>query len=149
MKKIIFTLMFAGFLFSAQEAPAQRVYEGQIKDTDAVQREVYAQIRVRPRFLSNKVSIRLDYGQERNFWGGDTRIRDENTGKVKKFNSAVDALNYMSLQGWEFVFAYTLPLGDGRDNIAEQTAALQEVNFLMKKRLTPDEVVIKEDGKGN
>ena len=146
MKKILLTILFAGFLFSAQEAVGQRVYEDQIKDSTAVQREVYAQVRVRPRFLSNKVSIRLDYGQERNFWGGDTRIRDENTGKVKKFNSAVDALNYMSLQGWEFVFAYTLPIGDGRDNIADQTAVLQEVNFLLKKRLTPDEVVIKKKG---
>ncbi len=44
----------------ASEATAQRVYEDQVKDKNAVQREVYAQIRVRPRFLSNKVSIRLD-----------------------------------------------------------------------------------------
>ena len=145
MNRLFLILAIAG-TFVVSEASAQRVYEDQVKDQNAVQREVYAQIRVRPRFLSNKVSIRLDYGQERNFWGGDTRIRDENTGKVKKFNSAVDALNYMSLQGWEFVFAYTLPLGDGRDNIAEQTAVVQEVNFLMKKRLTPDEVVIKKDG---
>ena len=136
MNRLFLILAIAG-TFVVSEASAQRVYEDQVKDQNAVQREVYAQIRVRPRFLSNKVSIRLDYGQERNFWGGDTRIRDENTGKVKKFNSAVDALNYMSLQGWEFVFAYTLPLGDGRDNIAEQTAVAQEVNFLMKKRITP------------
>jgi len=47
----------------------------------------------------------------------------------------VDALNYMSSQGWEFVFAYTLPIGDGRDNVVDQTVAAQEVNFLMKKRL--------------
>lgn len=146
MNRLFFMLLIVtGFVF-ANEANGQRVYEDQIKDSAAVQREVYAQVRVRPRFLSNKVSIRLDYGQERNFWGGDTRIRDENTGKVKKFNSAVDALNYMSLQGWEFVFAYTLPIGDGRDNIADQTAVLQEVNFLLKKRLTTDEVVIKKKG---
>lgn len=50
----------------------------------------------------------------------------------------------MSAQGWQFVFAYTLPIGDGRDNIADQTAVLQEVNFLMKKRLKPDEVVLQE-----
>ena len=139
MKKIITSMAFVGLFLLTHASYGQRVYEDQIKDAAAVQSEVYAQIRVRPRFLSNKVSIRLDYGQERNFWGGDTRIRDENTGKVKKFNSAVDALNYMSAQGWEFVFAYTLPIGDGRDNIADQTAVLQEVNFLMKKRLLPGE----------
>ncbi len=133
-KPLIFTLIL-GFLLISNVSFGQRVYESEVADTSVVQREVYAQIRIRPRFLSNKVSIRLDYGQERNFWGGDTRIRDENSGKVKKFNSAVDALNYMSAQGWEFVFAYTLPLGDGRDNVAEQTVVSQEVNFLMKKRL--------------
>ena len=146
MKKIITPMAFVALLLISHFGYGQRVYEGEIKDTDAIQREVYAQIRVRPRFLSNKVSIRLDYGQERNFWGGDTRIRDENTGKVKKFNSAVDALNYMSLQGWEFVFAYTLPIGDGRDNIADQTAVLQEVNFLMRKRLVPEEGKGEKDG---
>ncbi len=133
---IILALLLFPFIF-ANEANAQKVFESEVLDTAAVQKEVYAQIRIRPRFLSNKVSIRLDYGQERNFWGGDTRIRDEHSGKVKKFNSAVDALNYMSGQGWEFVFAYTLPIGDGRDNIADQTAVLQEVNFLMKKKIKP------------
>lgn len=147
MNKLIITTAMMALLLIGQEGVAQKVYEYDVKDTAAVQREVYAQIRVRPRFLSNKVSIRLDYGQERNFWGGDTRIRDQNSGKVKKFNSAVDALNYMSAQGWQFVFAYTLPIGDGRDNVADQTAVLQEVNFLMKKRLRPDEMVLTKDGK--
>ena len=127
--------MFLVGLALSNQANAQKVFESEVVDSAAIQREVYAQVRVRPRFLSNKVSIRLDYGQERNFWGGDTRIRDEESGKVKKFNSAVDALNYMSSQGWEFVFAYTLPIGDGRDNIADQTVAGQEVNFLLKKRI--------------
>ena len=132
---IMASLFMLAFLGINNQASAQRVYESEVLDSAATQREVYAQIRIRPRFLSNKVSIRLDYGQERNFWGGDTRIRDEQSGKVKKFNSAVDALNYMSSQGWQFVFAYTLPIGDGRDNIADQTAVLQEVNFLMKKKI--------------
>jgi len=127
-------MLSVGLALSYQ-ANAQKVFESEVRDSSAIQKEVYAQVRVRPRFLSNKVSIRLDYGQERNFWGGDTRIRDAESGKVKKFNSAVDALNYMSSQGWEFVFAYTLPIGDGRDNVADQTVAGQEINFLLKKRL--------------
>jgi len=135
MKRLSIILMFLVGLALSNQANAQKVFESEVVDSAAIQREVYAQVRVRPRFLSNKVSIRLDYGQERNFWGGDTRIRDEESGKVKKFNSAVDALNYMSSQGWEFVFAYTLPIGDGRDNIADQTVAGQEVNFLLKKRI--------------
>ncbi len=127
-------MLSVGLALSYQ-ANAQKVFESEVRDSSAIQKEVYAQVRVRPRFLSNKVSIPLDYGQERNFWGGDTRIRDAESGKVKKFNSAVDALNYMSSQGWEFVFAYTLPIGDGRDNVADRTVAGQEINFLLKKRL--------------
>jgi hypothetical protein len=34
-------------------------------------------------------------------------------GKVIKFNSAIDALNYMAKQGWEFVNAYPLSSGTG------------------------------------
>lgn len=134
MKKLFTLLLFSGILIVSNQSYAQKVFESEVVDPTTLQKEVYAQIRIRPRLLSNKVSIRLDYGQERNFWGGDTRIREEQNGKVKKFNSAVDALNYMSSQGWEFVFAYTLPLGDGRNNVVDQTAVAQEVNFLMKKR---------------
>lgn len=36
------------------------------------------------------------------------RMRDEETGKVKNFNSVIDALNYMSEQGWKFVNAYSI-----------------------------------------
>lgn len=37
-------------LMIGQKGIAQKVYEHDVKDTAAVQREVYAQIRVRPRF---------------------------------------------------------------------------------------------------
>ena len=37
----------------------------------------------------------------------DTEIRDENDRPVE-FNSAVDALNFMSTLGYEFVQAYTM-----------------------------------------
>ena len=134
MKIFITVLLFFVVLSYTDNLMAQKVYESDVAETAQDANENYAQIRVRPRLLSNKVSIRLDYGQERNFFGGDTRIREEHTNKVKKFNSAVDALNYMSTHGWEFIFAYTLPVGSGRDNIATQSVALQEVIFLLRKR---------------
>jgi hypothetical protein len=54
---------------------------------------------------ASKVSITVDFGEERSLWS-DPRLRDEQTGKVKIFNSMIDALNYMGKDGWEFVQAY-------------------------------------------
>lgn len=62
-------------------------------------------------FMHSKVSIEIDYGQERGFFT-DLRLRDEQNGKLAKFNSMVDALNYMGLSGWEFVQAYTVSAGN-------------------------------------
>ena len=42
------------------------------------------------------------------FSANDSRVRDEQTGKVKAFNSMVDALNAMGKDGWEFVQTYTV-----------------------------------------
>ena len=41
----------------------------------------------------------------------DNRMIDEQTGKVQTFNSMVDALNYMGNDGWEFVQAYIVTVG--------------------------------------
>ena len=54
--------------------------------------------------LSGRVSIDVDYGQERKF-GKMYFLRDEETGKTKKFNSITDALNYLGRQGWKLVIA--------------------------------------------
>ena len=36
----------------------------------------------------------------------DNRLRDEETRKLKKFNSEADALNYMGQLGWKMVNAF-------------------------------------------
>jgi hypothetical protein len=63
------------------------------------------------RFLSNKVTVQIDYGTEEStrFWG-DNRVKGPD-GKPIVFNSMVDALNYMGARGWEFVQAYTVTVG--------------------------------------
>lgn len=74
------------------------------------------------RFLSVKVTLAVDFGEEKDFWI-DRRLRDEQTGRVKIFNSMVDGLNYMGDDGWEFVQAYTV------------TVSQQNVyHWLLKKR---------------
>jgi hypothetical protein len=58
-------------------------------------------------FLSNKVMVAIDFGQETKFFQSNI-YKDEQTGKPKIFNSMVDALNFMGEKGWEFVQAYVV-----------------------------------------
>lgn len=62
--------------------------------------------------LSFNVKIEIDYGQAVDYWSWNNQkiLRDE-TGKAIKFNSMVDAMNYMGSLGWEFVqaYAYSVP----------------------------------------
>ena len=72
-------------------------------------KQVYCELLGIQKFLSTKISISIDYGQEKTFFD-DTRIVDE-YGKVKTFNSMVDAMNYMGTLGWKFESAYLVTIG--------------------------------------
>lgn len=76
-------------------------------DNDKV--EQYAEVVATPRLLSNKVTIDIDYGEERSIWK-DHRLKEEN-GKLKKFNTVIDALNYMGKDGWKLVNAFPISVG--------------------------------------
>ena len=76
-------------------------------DTSTV--EQYCEVVATGRLLSNKVTIEVDFGEFSKLWS-DQRIKDE-SGKVKKFNSLVDALNYMGSQNWKLTTA--LLMGNG------------------------------------
>lgn len=102
--KIIILLLLTSFGVS----PLFAQTEQQPQDTAQYS---YAEIVGTQRFLSNKVTIVVDYGQQRKFFS-DMRVRDAN-GDVQKFNSMVDALNYMGKDGWEFVQAYVVTIGSG------------------------------------
>lgn len=52
-------------------------------------------------FLSNTTAVRVDYGQPR-FNLKRQVIRTKN-GKIKRFNSMVAALNFMTANGWEYI----------------------------------------------
>jgi len=62
-----------------------------------------------PRLFSNKVTIDIDFGEEKSYWR-DTRLKN-NDGKLKKFNTIIDALNYMGREGWVFINAYPVTMG--------------------------------------
>jgi hypothetical protein len=106
------------FLFSALIANAQY-------DTTKV--EQYCQVIATPRLFSNKVTIDINFGEEKNFWH-DNRLKTYD-GKFKKFNTVVDALNYMGQDGWIFINAYPV-------RIAETTI----YHFAFKKQFSKSEV---------
>ena len=80
-----------------------------IAQPDTAKVEQYAEIVATPRLLSNKVTIAIDYGEERSIWR-DNRLKEDN-GKLKKFNTTIDALNYMGKDGWVLVNAFPVLIG--------------------------------------
>lgn len=73
--------------------------------------EQYCQIIASPRLLSNKVTIDIDFGEEKSIWR-DNRLKTYD-GRLKKFNTVIDALNYMGKDGWIFINAYPVTIGTG------------------------------------
>lgn len=116
MKKLLLLIFLFPALCFAQEA----------KPTN----EMYAEIVGTSKLFSNKVTVEIDYGQATKFFHADkNRIVDEETGKVKVFNSMVDAMNFMGTMGWEFVQAYVIT--SGSTNV---------YHWLMKKELSDSDM---------
>lgn len=68
---------------------------------------IYAELVGTGKLFSNKVTVEIDYGQATSVWKNDSRLLGED-GKPIKFNSMVDAMNFMGNQGWEFAQAYVV-----------------------------------------
>lgn len=79
--------------------------------TDTSRIEQYCQVIATPKLLSNKVTIEIDFGEERSFWK-DSRLRTYQ-GTFRKFNSIIDALNFMGKEGWTFINAYPVRYNEG------------------------------------
>ncbi|HRH50372.1 MAG TPA: hypothetical protein PLP23_16565 [Panacibacter sp.] len=77
---------------------------------DTTKVEQYCEVIATPRLLSNKVTLEVNYGEEKRYWK-DTRLTNDD-GTLKKFNTIVDALNYMGKNGWTFINAYPVKIGD-------------------------------------
>ena len=105
MKKILLfiALIYSSTIFS------QTVNDIPIKEIDVA----YVQIVGTSKLMSKKVSIQIDFGQETKFFsGGREAIVKDARGKPTKFNSMIDALNFMNENGYDFVSAYTLTMGN-------------------------------------
>jgi hypothetical protein len=98
MKKIIILVFGLQACFAA------------FSQTDTMGIEQYCQVIATPRLLSNVVTIDVDFGAEKSFWR-DTRLKTCE-GRLKKFNTVIDALNYMGREGWVFINAYPVRIGE-------------------------------------
>ena len=63
--------------------------------------------------FSTKVNIWIDYGEDRKI-ARSLKVKDED-GKAVKFNSLIDALNYMGSQNWKLLNAF--PINTGGENV--------------------------------
>lgn len=107
-KQLLFIAICVLFSFGAS---SQTVNDIPVKDIDVD----YVQIVGTSKLFSNKLTIEIDFGQENKvFKDKDTRVKDEN-GKNMVFNSMVDALNFMTKNGYEFVQAYAFAVGTNQN----------------------------------
>ena len=83
----------------------------------SAQSKVFCEIVEQSKY-NKKVKIIIDFGQEREKSKNKQSIVDE-SGNPIQFNSKIDALNYMSTLGWEFVQAYTITRGSNGDISSE------------------------------
>ena len=99
MKKLIFTLFILLMIGTSS-------FSQQLDST----KTVFCQL-VGTRIFG-KTIVEIDMGESKGFLGLNvSHLIDEKTGKPKKFNGMIDAINYMSEKGWEFVQAYAFETG--------------------------------------
>jgi len=107
MKKVNLLIIFLTTL-GITNSYAQTINDKPIKEIDVE----FMQIVGTSKPLSTKLTIEIDFGQENKFWSAkDLQVKDEN-GKFMVFNSMIDALNFMSKNGYDFINAHTISIGN-------------------------------------
>ena len=79
---------------------------------DTTRVEQYCQLLAWGKMFSTKVSVTVDFGQSRKLISTSTNLILDDQDKPRKFNSVMDALNYMGLRGWTLVNAFPMTIGD-------------------------------------
>lgn len=124
MKKLLLTFCLSAFLLGSGHS--QTVNDVPLSEIDVD----YIQIIGTDRMMSNRVTVRLDFGQLNRVWVRDTVIRDGN-GNLVVFNSMIDALNFMSRHGYDFVQAL----------INNSDSSSEYIYILKKKQPDPDQLI--------
>lgn len=102
-------LLITILLITGISSYSQTVNDKPISEIDVE----YIQIVGTSKLFSKKVTIQIDFGQETKFFssGKETQIKNSE-GKLVKFNSMIDALNFMSANGYDFTQAYAFAVGN-------------------------------------
>ncbi|MBL0026875.1 MAG: hypothetical protein IPO98_18630 [Saprospiraceae bacterium] len=98
-----------GFLFWVQTLSGQETTKYFVNNIplDSISTE-YVEIIGTTKLLSSKLNIELDFGQYNSIWkNSDTRLTNDH-GKKIDLNSMIDALNFMSQNGYEYIDSYVL-----------------------------------------
>ena len=112
---LLFTLLVSALMGYAQDvldiAPAQ---VNEVEGFNPAAKRVYAQLSCEEQLFSTKVKVSIDFGQSTSwlFSMSESRLVDKD-GKEIKFNSMIDAMNYLTQFGWRFAQAYVVPKGSG------------------------------------
>lgn len=123
MKKLL--LLTAIILFSAFHVKAQENGNG------SAEKFVYCELVGTQKFMSQNITVALDFGQKTSYWSNKNRKLVDENNKPVVFNSMVDAMNFMGENGWEFAQAYIVTMG--QQNV---------YHWLLKKNIsmfTPEE----------
>ena len=96
---------FVPVLFFYLPSSAQTINNIPLKDIDVE----YIEIVGTPTVFSTKFTIELDFGQENKFWSNKEYDLRDADGKRIKFNSMIDALNFMGKNGYELIMPYIVP----------------------------------------
>lgn len=90
----------------------------------------YVQIVATQKYMSNKMIITLDFGQQTKFFSsGKNLVILDKQGKTIEFNSIVDALNFMSENGYYFIQAYI----NNNNGNAQYHYLLENTNYSPEK----------------
>lgn len=134
MKKFIIYCLFCllGLIdIKAQYVSSEVVMENFIT-SDTVQKTkiVYAEllgVNTNLLGLGTNVTVQVDFGEKNGLFNdGKNSLVDED-GKVIKFNSMVDGMNYMGAHGWKFETAYVVTIN--KQNV---------IHWLMSKEIPLD-----------
>ncbi|WP_426095016.1 hypothetical protein [Flavobacterium sp. DSR2-3-3] len=99
-KQILLTIVF--LLMSMHSAVAQFIDNKPISELDID----YIKIKAEAKLFAKKLSISIDYGQEK-----VEELKDL-SGNPNQFNSMIDALNFMSKNGYDFISIDNEKIGD-------------------------------------
>jgi hypothetical protein len=80
--------------------------------------------------FSSKSKVVIDYGETTQAWGKKPELLEDEAGNAIKFKSSADALNWMSVRGWDLVQSYVIDQGAG----GGVGSAFMYIHFIMRRK---------------